>query len=211
MSDIFNTKDKTGPGYYGPNQTALLLLDYHKFLIENAAGPGGRPATETGVKLRNWAKSKGITVIHCLVDVHGKPFPTCKGAEMFTNVISNMATNGGEEPPSLTGGAGQDEPTFTRVPGHVSALRSPGLQEFLATKGIASLLMCGLSTSGCVLRTSTSATDAEFVVTVISDGCADPTEGVHDMLVEKVLPGRGYVATADEFIEGFEKAKGSKA
>lgn len=202
--ELFKAQDKASPGYYGPKQTAVLLLDFHSFFVEKAAGPGGQPAFENAVKLRDWAKAKGITVIHGLVDTQGTPFETCKGFDMLNNVLWTMSEAGGDkEPAALTKGAGEDEPTFTRVPGHVSALRSPGMQEFLTKKGIKSLVMCGLSTSGCVTRTAMAGTDAEFVVTVIADACADPSEGVHDMLVGKVLQNRSYVATADEFMKGF--------
>jgi len=47
------------------------------------------------------------------------------------------------------------------------------------------------------------------VVTVISDGCADPVEGVHDFMQGKILNNRGYVITAAEFQEGFAKATGT--
>ena len=90
----------------------------------------------------------------------------------------------------------------------MSALKSPGLEDFLQEKGIKSLVLAGLSTSGCVLRTAVAACDAEYVVTVISDGCADPVEGVHELLVGKVLNSRGYVTTAAEFHDGFAKASG---
>jgi nicotinamidase-related amidase len=60
-------------------------------------------------------------------------------------------------------------------------------------------VLTGLSTSGCVLRTACAACDAEFVTTVISDGCADPMEGVHDLLVAKVLGNRSFVVSTKEF------------
>ncbi|KAF2162474.1 hypothetical protein M409DRAFT_58235 [Zasmidium cellare ATCC 36951] len=207
---LFNRKDKSSPAYYGPSQTALLLLDFHSFLVEKALPEdAGQAVVEIAVKLRDWAKSKGILVIHGLVDAKGTPFATCKDQVVFANVQKMMSeTDGGDEPAALTEGVDEDEPTFFRLPGYVSALRSPGLPQFLMTKGITSLMICGISTSGCVLRTSMAATDLEFVVTVIEDACADPHQEVHDMLVKKVMPNRGYVANAAEFMEGFERARG---
>lgn len=119
-----------------------------------------------------------------------------------------MKGDGGKEPAELTGGDSDGDVTFTRKIGHVSALKSPGLLEFLEEKGIKSLVLTGLSTSGCVMRTALTGTDAEFVVTVIADGCADPDAVVHDVILEKVLGNRSYVVTASEFREGFEKIAG---
>ncbi|KAK4494647.1 hypothetical protein PRZ48_014003 [Zasmidium cellare] len=206
---LFNPKDKTSPAYYGPSQTALLLLDLHNFLVEKAIpNGGGQVAAQNAAKLRDWAKSKGILVIHALVDAKGTPFATCKDQAMLSHVQKILSDSGnGDEPAALTEGADEDEPTFLRTPGYVSALRSPGLPHFLMAKGITSLLICGISTSGCVLRTSMAATDLELVVTVIEDACADPEQEIHDLLVQKVMPNRGYVANVEDFVEGYEKAK----
>jgi nicotinamidase-related amidase len=206
MTDTFNPKDQSTPGFYTPRQTALLLLDFHKLFVQKIGGPEAVAAFNTAVKMRNWAKSMGITVIHGLVDANLMPFPTCKGADRLNSVMAAaLNSDGVDEPDELVEDRGHDEVTFTRKPGHVSALKSPGLETFLLDKGICSLILCGLSTSGCVLRTAMPATDAEFVVTVISDGCADPGEGVHDMVVGKLLPSRAYVTTAEQFQEGYSK------
>lgn len=159
--------------------------------------------------MKTWAKLQGIQVIHGLIDIDAKPFPSCKGADRLASIGAAMKSSGGEEPVELLGGRG-DDVTFTRRPGYVSALKSPGLDDFLQKKGIKSLVLAGLSKSGCVLRTAITASDAEYVVSVISDGCADPVEGMHDMIVGKLLNNRGYVTTGAEFQEGFAKATSGK-
>ena len=177
--------------------------------VQKAAGPGASAALEVAAKMRAWAKSQGIQVIHALVDLDATPFPTCKDADRLTGVLAAVKSSGGEEAAELLEGGGEDV-TFTRNPGHVSALKSPGLDDFLQEKDIKSLVLTGLSTSGCVMRTAVTASDAEYVVSVISDGCADGAEGVHDFMIGEVLNHRGYVTTAAEFQEGFAKARGGK-
>lgn len=209
LAATFNAADKSTPGHYGPSQTALLLLDFHSMFVQKAGGPKAHAALEVAAKMRAWAKSQGIQVIHGLIDINAAPFPTCKDAGRLAGVVAAMKSSGGEEPAELLEGGGGDV-TFTRKPGYVSAFKSPGLDDFLQKRGIKSLVLTGLSTSGCVLRTAITATDAEYVVTVISGGCADPVEGMHDMIVGRVLNNRGYVTTAAEFQEGFAKATGGK-
>ena len=209
LAATFNAADISTPGHYGPSQTALLLLDFHSMFVQKAIGPDIPAALEVAAKMRVWAKSQGIQVIHGLVDINATPYPTCKDANRFAGIAAAMKSSGGEEPAELLEGGGNDV-IFTRRPGYVSALKSPGLDDFLQKKGIKSLVLAGLSTSGCVFRTAITATDAEYVVSVISDGCADPVEGMHDMMVGKMLNNRGYVITAAEFQEGFVKATGGK-
>jgi nicotinamidase-related amidase len=209
LESTFNAADTSAPGHYGPSQTALLLLDFHSLFVHKIAGSEGPAALEVAAKMRIWAKSQGIQVIHGLVDINTTPFPTCKDADRFAGTVTAMKSDGGEEHAELFEGYGEDV-TFTRSLGYVSALKSPGLDDFLQKKGIKSLVLTGLITSGCVARTAIAASDAEYVVSVISDGCADPVEGIHDLMVGKFLNNRGYVTTAAEFQEGFAKATGGK-
>ncbi|KAI9689749.1 MAG: hypothetical protein M1822_009631 [Bathelium mastoideum] len=206
-----NPADPSTPDHYGPSQTALLLLDFHSTFIQQAGGSDAPAALETAAKMRTWAKSQRIHVIHCLVDTNATPFPTCKDAERLVAVITALKSNGGaEEDARLHEGGSDGDIIFTRTPGFVSALKSPGLDDYLQQKNIKSLVLAGLSTSGCVMRTAFAATDAEYVVSVISDGCADRSDGVHDMVMEKILNGRAHVTTAIEFQDAFTKAVDAK-
>lgn len=198
----FSAKDATKPGHYSASETAFLLLDFHSMFIQ-AGGEAGTAALKTAIEMRAWAKSQKIQVIHCLIDVKDTPFPTTKDFEKFASIMVAMRSSAGDEAAELHDGDTSDEVTFTRRPGHISALYSHGLSEFLKEKGIKSLVLAGLSTSGCMLRTAVAASDAEFVVTALADGCADSDPALHDVIVGKILPNRAYVVTAEEFREGY--------
>ncbi|TIA19585.1 Isochorismatase hydrolase [Aureobasidium pullulans] len=196
--------DPADPGFYPPSQTALLLLDFHEMFLQHA-GPSANSAAARAAEMRKWATSHGILVIHALINTSKQLFGTCKDANRYKTIVAAMVSSGtSDEPTSLTDGADAGELTFTRRPGHISALKSPGLLDFLQERGIASLILTGLSTSGCVLRTDVQATDAEFVVTVVRDGCADADEELHKILMEKVLTSRGYVTNAAGIQEMYE-------
>lgn len=199
LINVGTASDETTPGFYNAPQTAFLLLDFYVAFIEKAAGPEARKALQVAVNLRSWAKTQGIQVIHCTVNVNDTPFPTCKDGQRILETVAAMKASDSEEAPELLEDFGGDV-TFMRKPGHVSAFKSPGLEEYLRKRGICSLLLAGLSTSGCVMRTAFAACDTEYVVSVVSDGCADPAEGVHDVLVKEVLNKRGYVVTAAEIL-----------
>lgn len=203
-NSIFNAADETTPGSYGPSRTALLLIDFHTRFIDKAGGPHAPAALQVASQMRTWAKSQGIQVIQCLLDVNATTFSTFKGVQRYAGVMELMRARGGgaEVPDVLLKDAG-DDVTFTRRPGHGSVFYSPGLDDFLKSKNIRSLILTGLPTSGSVARTAFAACDAEYVVTVISDGCVDPQETVHDMMVKSVLGARGWVTTSVTFQEGF--------
>lgn len=202
LASTFDPSDPTTPGHYVASQTALLLLDFHQAFIEKAAGPDATAALHTAARFRLWARSNDIQVIHCLIDGQTTPFPTCKGFARLEVMARAMAN---DEPQELAEGGDNGDLTFKRRPGYISALKSPGLEDFLREKGIQSLYLAGLSTSGCVLRTALAAGDAEFVVTVVADGCADARKEVHDVALE-IMGNRGYVATAEDIQLGFEES-----
>lgn len=202
-SQLFNTTDPSAPGHYGPSKTALLLLDFHSAFIDKA-GPKATAAVEVAAQMKKWAQSQSISIIHCLLDIEETPFSTCKDASRFAQVVNSMKYSGGEEPAALRTES-ESEITFLRRPGYVSALKSPGLLAYLHSKDIRSLVLAGLSASGCVMRTAVAASDEEFVVTVVSDGCMDPVEGLHEVVIEKLLS-RGWVCTSEELRAGFTAA-----
>ncbi|KAK7414460.1 hypothetical protein QQX98_006646 [Neonectria punicea] len=213
MADLeatFNATDSSTPGHYAPSQTALLLLDFHTMFVQKLGGPKAIAALGVAAQLRAWAKAQDILVVHALIDIDATPPPTTKGAARFKSIAAMMGPDGAAEPGELLQDADERDITFTRTAGRVSALSSPGLLDLLHQKGIKSLVLTGLSTSGCVMRTAIPATDAGFVVTVISDACADGKENVHDVVLENILPMSAYVVTAAEFQAGYAKALESK-
>lgn len=131
------------------------------------------------------------------------PLPTYKEPTRLQNLIAHVQTfGGGIEPPELLGGRPADK-TFYRRLGNLSAVHFADIKQYLKGNGIGSLIIMGLSTSGCVLRTSLEAAEEGFVVTIVSDGCADPDQDVHDLLFGKMLQRTAFVMTAAEFQEGY--------
>ncbi|KAL4724369.1 hypothetical protein ACLX1H_008983 [Fusarium chlamydosporum] len=199
---IDSTLDASSANAYEPSKTALLLLDWYSLFIERlAAGSKGTRARDVTIQFRRWAKAQGIIIIHCLIDVNGSPFPACKGRERSQETLEAIKGSGNSEPAGLRD---DSELYFYRVLGHISALKSPGLLKYLQEQGIKSLILTGLSTSGCVLRTALAGTDDEFAITVISDACADRDEDLHRVILDKILPSRGHVKSSAEFQHEFE-------
>lgn len=170
--------------------------------VEKGPRESGPLALAVAADTRRWAKARAMHIIHCLLDTSSAPFATANDAAHLPHAIFILQTPAGDEAAVLRENAAA-EPTLTRRVSYVSALKSPGLLAYLKEQGITNLVLAGLNTSGCVLRTAFAACDAEFVVTVLRDACADPQMDVHETLVRKVLPHRGYVFSASEFREGW--------
>ncbi|KAG9239951.1 hypothetical protein BJ878DRAFT_392876, partial [Calycina marina] len=119
--------------------------------------------------VNNWAHEHSIQVIHCLID---------RTQSSFVSVGSSVS-KASSKPwlPLLPAKkrllscevwrAMAMAMSRSRMPGYVLALKSPGLPEFVRERGVASLVLAIVSTSGCLLRTTVTAGDEEFVVSVI--------------------------------------------
>lgn len=73
------------------------------------------------------------------------------------------------------------------------AMSTTDLHEQLANRGIDTLILAGISTSGVVLSTLMEAADRDYRVYVLSDCVADRDPEIHRVLVDKVFPTRAHV------------------
>jgi nicotinamidase-related amidase len=86
--------------------------------------------------------------------------------------------------PAIAPRAGDRELTRTRV----SAFSTTELAAFLDERGIDTLVLAGVQTSGVVLSTVRDAADRDYRLLVLADCCADPDTGVHETLMRRVFP-----------------------
>jgi nicotinamidase-related amidase len=80
----------------------------------------------------------------------------------------------------------------------VGAFSTTDLAQQLTERGIDTLLLAGIATSGVILSTIRDAADRDYRLLVVEDACADADDEVHRVLTTKVFPRQAdVVATAD--------------
>lgn len=203
--------DQAHPSAYGASATALLLMDYHdifvRSVIQDATAREGVIASAKALLAA--ARENNVPVFHCLLDTSRDPPPTNKLLASWTSGSKPAVTANPQlmdehaELAPLAGGEGHSDVEFTvkRAVGHVSALKSTGIMTLLREKlGVKSLVVCGLTSSGCVLGTVANAADEDFVVTVAEDACYDRDPAVHDMVMGSLLSKRAWVVKSEEAV-----------
>jgi nicotinamidase-related amidase len=80
----------------------------------------------------------------------------------------------------------------------VGAFSTTDLDDQLRARGIDTLLLAGLTTSGVVLSTVRDAADRDYRIMVIADLCADHDLQVHELLIGRVFLSQADVLTAAE-------------
>lgn len=193
-----------------PAPHTALLLDFQNAFI-NHAGPTATAALARATSLHAWAQQTNIPII--LATAHnGQPPPrTARLSPRAAQLIQAFdadPTLAQVHPHLRTAGIEQHTVVKRRL-GLVSALQSDGIAALFKAWGTRSVILAGLSTSGCVLSTARAASDAGFVVTVVRDACADSRPGVHDCLVD-VLEATAWVVSEAELREAWAIDRGYK-
>jgi len=80
----------------------------------------------------------------------------------------------------------------------IGGISTTDLHEQLRERGIDTLVLTGISTSGVVLSTLVDAVDRDYRVIVLSDGVADPVPSAHEALLNTIFPARAHVIDSIE-------------
>ena len=201
---MFAQWDKTSPASplsVPAEQTAILLMDYHNLIVNLI--PTGTATVGVAENLRKWAADKRFLVVHCLIDTSRDPAPNVHLSDTFRFFQKSFT-----EKPETGANALKElanEHTVYRIPGHLSALKSEGLQAMFEERGIKSVVLCGLATGGVVLRTASPTADAGYIVTIIEDACGDRTPERHKTIME-VIQNQTNQTTGAEFMEKWDAA-----
>jgi nicotinamidase-related amidase len=177
--------------------TALLVMDMQVGIL------GMLPAAETIIgnvaKAIANARARKIPVIYVVVgfrqgapevSMNNKSFGAGKerfaAMDMaeFTKVHPDLAPQAAE---------------VTVIKRRVSAFTGSDLEVILRAFGIRHMVLTGISTSGVVLSTTREASDKDYRLTILSDGCADGDEEVHRVLTTKIFPRQADVLTVEEW------------
>jgi nicotinamidase-related amidase len=104
--------------------------------------------------------------------------------------------------PAVTPQAGETVVTKSRV----GPFSTTDLDIILKSRGIDTLVLMGIRTSGVVLSTVRWAADIDYRVIILSDCCADTDEEVQRVLMEKVLGfmGQATIVPSEEFLKALD-------
>lgn len=171
-----------------PAKSALMLMDFQNAIV-GMVGEGAPALLERAQKARAAAKTAGMAVMHVRVAFTDADYAAISERNKSFSALakSRMITEGSEAAaiyPALVPAA--DEEVFTKK--RVGAFSTTNLAERLSARGIDTLYLAGIATSGVVLSTLRDAADHDYRLFVLSDVCADMDAEVHRVLLEKVFP-----------------------
>jgi nicotinamidase-related amidase len=81
-----------------------------------------------------------------------------------------------------------------------NAFYNTDLELILRSRGIDTVIVCGVVTDGCVANTVRGAREQDLHVVVLSDCCATAMEEDDEYFIKKLFPKVGRVRTSDEIV-----------
>ena len=179
-----------------PARTALLVMDYQLGILgrlPDADALVARTAEAIDLVRRAGGTVGYVRVAFTDADLAAMPATSSMGAR----VAGGAAAFGDASPHTQIDErvAPRDGDVVVRKT-RVGAFSTTDLDDRLRGRGIDTLLLAGISTSGVVLSTVRDGADRDYRLVVVSDLCAAPDPETHAFLVERLYPRQAEVVPA---------------
>jgi nicotinamidase-related amidase len=187
--------------------TAVLVMDYQNDIVDLLPAPEREPLLDRAASLVAGARQAGLPVIYVVVRFRdGYPEVSAQNplfASLKQTGLLREGTPGAEIHARVAPKPGEVVVTKRRV----GAFSTTDLETVLRAKGIHTLVLAGIATSGVVLSTVRWAADMDYQQVVVADACADRDPEVHRVLTEKVFHGQATTVSTAAALEAFRRAK----
>lgn len=175
-----------------PRRAILLVMDYQPAILASVSdldGLLGRAAEAIGV-----ARRAGMAVGYVRVAFTDADYEAAAGSNtrFAATAATRRMSDGTPETavhPAVAPEPGDIEVRKTRI----GAFSTTDLGRQLRERGVDTLVLAGVSTSGVVLSTVRDAADHDYTLYVLEDACTDRDPEVHDVLTHKVFPRQASV------------------
>jgi nicotinamidase-related amidase len=171
-----------------PASAALLVMDYQNGIIDRVDNGDELVAIARNL-IRSFREHGGtvgyVRVAFAQGDWDGVPETSymAKRVKGYGDALSvdNPSTQIPQE-------IAPQEGDIVVIKKRVGPFGTTDLHDQLQARGIDTLVLAGISTSGVVLSTVRDAHDRDYRVIVLEDACADPDREVHDFLTQRIFP-----------------------
>jgi nicotinamidase-related amidase len=186
------------PEPINPQRAALLVMDYQNAIVDMLGDPDELLShAEEAIAL---ARDRDAHVGYVRVAFTNADFEAIPPTSRMGARVSTSAQAFHDDSPTTAVHARvapQDGDVIVRKT-RVGAFSTTDLDAQLRDRGVDTLILAGISTSGVVLSTVRDASDRDYRVLVLSDATADPDPQVHDFLIERIFPRQADVITVAE-------------
>ena len=180
-------------------QAALLVMDYQNAIFERL---GGGEALLDGVKRAiALLRERGATIAYVRVAFADGEEPSATMGRRIGREAAGTLFHTDSPATQIHDDIAPQKDDIVVRKTRVGPFSTTDLHEQLQARGVDTLILAGISTSGVVLSAVRDAHDRDYRLLVLADLCADPEPDVHSFLIERIFPRQAEVISSDELRE----------
>ena len=178
-----------------PSRAILLVMDYQPAILCNVADADALLARMAGAI--RVARDHGLAVGYVRVAFTDDDYAKLAATNGRFAAMAAERRMHADAPQTAVHAEVAPEPGDIVVrKTRTGAFSTTDLDAQLRARGIDTLVLAGVSTSGVVLSTVRDAADHDYVLFVLEDCCADRDPEVHRVLMGKVFPRQARIVSA---------------
>ncbi|HEX4344876.1 MAG TPA: cysteine hydrolase [Solirubrobacteraceae bacterium] len=188
-----------------PRQTALLVMDYQPGIVDSLPDAGALLERTAGAIAL--ARGRGVTIGYVRVAFEDADYDAMPATSRMAAIAASAgrAAFHADSPTTAVHERVAPEPGDVVVRKiRVGAFSTTDLDAQLRARGITTLILAGISSSGVVLSTVRDASDRDYRLLVLADCCADREPDVHELLTARIFPKQATVIALAELPELLE-------
>jgi nicotinamidase-related amidase len=193
------------PNGFEPKRTALLVMDFQNGIVGRLPDPDPLVA-RVGEVIADVRAHEGV-IGYVRVALTEDDYATVPATNVnFAAVAENRGLSDDDPDTAIVDALAPQQGDIVVRKVRVGAMSTTDLDLRLRARGVNTLVLAGISTSGVILSTVMDAADRDYRVYVLSDGVADTDAELHDVLLNQVLGRRATIIDSAEFHNMLEKA-----
>ena len=179
-----------------PSRTALLLLDFQNGIV--ARIDDHAPLLERAAAALAAAREHGLTIAHVRVAFADGETPAGGMGRRINTPQARALMHADAPGTQLDERVRPQEGEIVVRKTRVGPFGTTDLHEQLQARGIDTLVIGGIATSGAVLSAVRDGHDRDYRLIVVDDLVADPRPGIHELLIEHIIPAQAEVISTTE-------------
>ncbi|MFF1837765.1 MFS transporter [Streptomyces sp. NPDC058231] len=183
-----------------PKRTALLAMDFQNGIVQSVAEPDALIERVKGAIAG--IRAVGGTIGYVRVAFAEDDWSSIPATnKTFSGVGAAKMMHHEDETTQFDKRIAPEDGDIVVRKVRFGAVSTTDLHELLRERGIETLVLSGISTSGVVLSTLMDVADRDYQVYVLTDGVADHDPEVDRVLIEKVFPSRAHLIDTAQLAE----------
>lgn len=184
------------PAPIDPAKTALLVMDYQNGVVERVENAD--PLLAGAKRAIELIRDHGGTIGYVRVGFADGEAPSGAMGQRIGREAALTTFHADSPATQIHAEVSPQEGDIVVRKTRVGPFGTTDLDEQLKAKGVDTLILAGISTSGVVLSTVRDGHDRDYRLIVLSDLCADFEADVHEFLIERIFPRQAEVITSDD-------------